>query len=79
MLTAAAVRYSVWFDVCWRGRGCGVFDSPTKPPYGFEKFRVIGIPQAPAVQVGTQLAECGHELAHAHLRNYLRQRFQGDE
>src|SRR5438034_8448676 len=42
-LTAAAVRCSAYFGVRWRGRGCSVFNSATKSPYGFEEFPVVGI------------------------------------
>jgi hypothetical protein len=48
-------------------------------PDGLQEFRVRGVPQAAAVEVGAQLANGGHELAGPHFGDNLRQLAQGGE
>jgi hypothetical protein len=50
-----------------------------EPPHGFQKFRIICVPQAAPVHVRAQFPNGGHELAGPHLGEDLRQLAQGHE
>jgi hypothetical protein len=63
----------------WVGLGGRGLKVAAELPYRLKEFRVRGLPQAAAVEIGTQLPDGGQKLTGAHLGDNIRQISEGGE